>query len=251
MVFPQLSQAENTSHDYSAILDHLKRVYDSPNNAQEVEGKLLSLSQGTDSVHAYMAKFERVLFQECGQDWPDVEKISTFRNGLNSALRNRLRRQLNIPRRYTDFVRTVQQLAGRSSGSGSAQPSSTNHHSSRYPLGHDHSEPTGTSINPITIGAIDFSSPPPQTRPISPLRRGQCVHCGFQGHLDKDCPLKAYFSVASSSKEVTTEALDDDYPESESLAFVSSYNCRQLENITPQPTVVRSNPMTRIMVLAR
>ena len=90
MVLPQLSQADETSYDYSTILDQLTRVYDNPNKVQEAEDKLYALKQGTDSLHAYMAKFERVLYKAHGQDWLDANKISTFRNGLNSTLRNRL-----------------------------------------------------------------------------------------------------------------------------------------------------------------
>jgi hypothetical protein len=90
IVLPQLSQVNKTSHNYTTILDQLTRVYDNPNKVQEAEDKLYALKQGTDSLHAYMAKFERVLYEACGQDWPDVNKISAFRNGLNSTLRNRL-----------------------------------------------------------------------------------------------------------------------------------------------------------------
>lgn len=116
MVLPQLYQAEESQvWNYITILDQLTRVYDNPNKVQEAEDKLLAIKQGTDSIPAYVAKFERVLYEARGQDWPDVNKISTFRNGLNSVIRNRLAQQLNPPRKYPDFVRVVQQLAGRTS----------------------------------------------------------------------------------------------------------------------------------------
>jgi hypothetical protein len=114
MVLPQLSQADETSYNYNTILDQLTRVYDNPNKVQEAEDKLYALKQGTDSLHAYIAKFERILYEAHGQDWPDVNKISTFRNGLNSTLQNRLAQQLNLLCKYSDFVQIVQQLAGRS-----------------------------------------------------------------------------------------------------------------------------------------
>jgi hypothetical protein len=143
MVLPQLSQADETSHDYHTILDQLTRVYDNPNKVQEAEDKLYALKQGTDSLPVYMAKFERVLYEARGQDWPDVNKISTFRNGLNSTLRNRLAQQLNLPLKYSDFVRIIQQLASRS-------PSSVPHpqSSSSNNNGHHHSEPM--DLNAIT-----------------------------------------------------------------------------------------------------
>ena len=57
---------------------------------QEAEDKLYALKQGTDSLYAYVAKFKQVLYEARGQNWPDVNKISTFRNSLNTTLRNRL-----------------------------------------------------------------------------------------------------------------------------------------------------------------
>ena len=87
MVLPQLSYAK-TSHVYNceSILSQLSRVYDNPNKVQEVEDKLHYLRQGTDSLSAYVAKFERVLYEAQGQNWPNTNKISTFRQGLNSQL---------------------------------------------------------------------------------------------------------------------------------------------------------------------
>ena len=91
MVLPQLGQAEESqSWNYQTILDQLSRVYDNPNKVQEAEDKLFLLKQGTESLPAYVAKFERILYEARGQNWPDVNKISTFRNGLNSTIRGRL-----------------------------------------------------------------------------------------------------------------------------------------------------------------
>jgi hypothetical protein len=146
MVLPQLSQVDETSYDYHTILDQLIRVYDNPNKVQEAEDKLYALKQGTDSLHVYTAKFERVLYEARGQDWPDVNKISTFRNGLNSTLRNRLAQQLNLPSKYSDFVRIVQQLAGRSSSSLPPPTSHNNnhHHQQGDPMELNHIATTST-----------------------------------------------------------------------------------------------------------
>jgi hypothetical protein len=131
MVLPQLAQAEESeTWDYNTILGQLSRVYDNPNKVQEAEDKLLSLRQGTDSIPVYISKFERVLYEARGQDWPDINKISIFRNGLSSTIRNRLSQQLTLPSRYPDFIQVTQQLSGRSSSfvtpsnipSGSATP---------------------------------------------------------------------------------------------------------------------------------
>jgi hypothetical protein len=217
MVLPQLSRAEDDSaYDYNTILEQLARVYDNPNKVQEAEDKLFSLKQNTDALHAYMAKFERILYEAHGQDWPDVNKISTFRNGLNSTLRNRLAQQLNLPRKYSEFVRIVQQLAGRSTGFPQTTSSSHNYHSSSNGNHNYSQEPMDVST--INIGAINTSTSPTRARSLSPARRdqyrkeGKCVRCGDKGHWVKDCKLAPYnsSSVGITGKKVTIAALDDD-----------------------------------------
>jgi len=164
MVLPQLSQADETSHDYNTILDQLIRVYDNPNKVQEAEDKLYALKQGTDSLHAYIAKFERILYEARGQDWPDVNKISTFRNGLNSMLRNRLAQQLNLPRQYPNFIRIVQQLAGRSSSSVQQPHASSSGNGNGN--GHHYTEPM--DLNVVTLNTIDSTL---RARSVSPELR--------------------------------------------------------------------------------
>ena len=66
IVLPQLSQADETSYDYNMILDQLIRVYDNLNKVQEAEDKLYALKQGTNSLYAYIAKFERILYEARG-----------------------------------------------------------------------------------------------------------------------------------------------------------------------------------------
>jgi Retrotransposon gag protein len=200
MVLPQLGQAEESNMwDYTTILNQLARVHDNPNKVQEAEDKLLSLRQSTDSVLAYISKFERVLYEARGQDWPDINKISIFRNGLNSTIRGRLNQQLNLPTNYPGFVRTVQQLAGRSTSSSSSlvhPQSNGNNQRGAEPM----------DVNTITLNSINLSKPrsPSSTssagraRSISPARReqyrsqGRCVRCGSHDHWVGSCSLQPY-----------------------------------------------------------
>jgi retrotransposon gag protein len=92
--------------DPNQHLDHLRQAIGNEFNA----------------LAAYIARFERILYEAHAHDWPDVTKISTFRKGLNQTLRNRLNQQLNLPRVYPEFLRIVQQLA---SYSGSSAPKAT------------------------------------------------------------------------------------------------------------------------------
>ncbi len=65
-------------------------MYNNPNKQSEAEDKLYTLKQGNDSLPVYITKFKRTLYKVGGQSWPDVNKISSFRNSLNSSLRSRL-----------------------------------------------------------------------------------------------------------------------------------------------------------------
>jgi len=176
MVLPQLGQAEDSqSWDYTTILDQLSRVYDNPNKVQEAEDKLFSLKQGTDSISGYVAKFERILYEARGQNWPDVNKISTFRNGLNSTIRARLAQQLHLPRTYPDFVRIVQQLAGKSP----LPQALTSGHTS----GHAHGS---GGHEPMEINAILLDQRNEQQRELQRLEK-YCINCREHGHLVRDC----------------------------------------------------------------
>ena len=57
---------------------------------QEAEDKLYSLKQGTESLYAFITKFERILYEARGQDWNDVNKITAFRQGLNTTIKSKL-----------------------------------------------------------------------------------------------------------------------------------------------------------------
>ena len=140
---------------------------------------MLSIKQGDDSLRSYIAKFERLLYKANAQDWPDVTKISTFRNGLGSTIRNRLSQQLHLPRTYPDFVKVVQQLAGRSSlssswrstdpGLGTTKPSYGNH-----------------SSEPIDVTSIDTIQPSYE----SPLRKAMDI-CVINTNISYSSTLQA------------------------------------------------------------
>jgi hypothetical protein len=218
MVLPQLSQAEDSnSWDYRTILQQLSRVYDNPNKVQEAEDKLFALKQGTDSVSTYTAKFERVLYEARGQDWPDVNKISTFRNGLSATIRNRLSQQLSLPRTYTEFVRIVQQLAGSSS---SFQGNGSSHGRQNAPYSQSNTQkPTEDAMDIGYINGIEVIQPSTSSRArsVSPNQRnqlrkqGRCVRCGSADHWVAKCPLQPH-----KPGKVTISAINDDYNGSDS-----------------------------------
>jgi hypothetical protein len=135
----------------------------------------------TESLHAYIARFERMLYKARGANWDDSRKISAFRIGLTSTLRTRLRGQLTLPKVYDEFVRVVQQLGQ----SGGPPPTSDRDHK---PAGKLY-EPMDTTIGAIEINTLSpRSTSPRHARSISPHRRqelrkeGRCVRYGSYDH---------------------------------------------------------------------
>ena len=147
---------------------------------------------------AYIAKFERTLYEANGQGWPDVNKISSFRNGLNSAIRSRLAQQLVLPRVYADFLRTVQQLSSKTA----APPYQTTPKIASDPM----------DVSELTIGALTSSGPVRQDYRMS----GQCFRCGSHGHQVKNCIWPPEGTSSGSGERVTIAAVNDDYSGTES-----------------------------------
>ncbi|EKD18609.1 hypothetical protein MBM_03602 [Drepanopeziza brunnea f. sp. 'multigermtubi' MB_m1] len=125
------------------------------------EDKLLACKQGTDALHIYVSRFERLLHAARYQTWPDANKIIAFRNGLNSTIRTRLNGQLTLPTTYTEYVHVTQQL-GRSSGSsGLSGPS------------HGFSRPSAPSA-PLQNRPRTSTGPPPgDPMDLSAIERAQ------------------------------------------------------------------------------
>lgn len=109
MVFPQLVAArESGQYNFEAILDPLTRVYDNPNKVHKAEDRLLSIQQDTsNSVIAYISRFDRLLYEVKGQNWSDVTKISILRKSLALSIKYRLSQQLNLPQVYLNFLKVV------------------------------------------------------------------------------------------------------------------------------------------------
>ena len=117
-------------------------------------------------------------------------------------MRSRLAQQLSLPRRYADFLRTVQQLSSKTA----APPYQTTPKLASDPM----------DVSELTIGALTFDSPAPAQSTSKELRQlyrqtGRCVRCGSQEHYIKNCNLApAYTTPSTSGKRVTITTVNDD-----------------------------------------
>jgi hypothetical protein len=120
MVLPLATTSTSPTAD--AILEALACVYDDPNRASKAADRLTSgkIKQSSDEpFSAYLARYEKTLYEAGAQDWPDLVKIFTLRSGLEDVLKRNLEVQLAIPAEYDPFVKALHQLA-RSSSRGPA-----------------------------------------------------------------------------------------------------------------------------------
>src|SRR6266480_6039070 len=102
LALPLLDTAESTqAWDHEAIFTLLERVHHNPYVQQEARDKLTHIRQGEECLSAYIARFERLLYEAGAKDsWPDDIKISTFTNGLRSTLKIPVQQQLTVPSNY-------------------------------------------------------------------------------------------------------------------------------------------------------
>jgi hypothetical protein len=208
MVLPQLAIAEQQqSWDYNTILGQLSRVYNNPNEVFEAEEALHAVKQGDQPLPAYIAKFERLLFEAKGQDWPDANKIITFRSGLSSSLRKSLSTQLALPTDYPGYLSVVQQLNRRlfTSPSGFAAAG--------------HAPHATYAPDKMDLSTVNISSVNARARSTSPNQRetlrkqGKCVRCGSNRHWVSSCSVQPFAAAtAATATAATATALSPSPP---------------------------------------
>jgi hypothetical protein len=109
IVLPQL-ETEPEQLDYHTILTSLSRIYANPHKIREAKDRLNKLTQGTDSLTTYIAKFERLLGEARIGHYPDDAKIEAFRKGLPRTTQQRLSERGSEPTTLDDYIMHVQQV---------------------------------------------------------------------------------------------------------------------------------------------
>ena len=116
----------------------------------------------------YIAKFERLLYEAKGHNWSHNRKITAFRFGLNSTIKNRLAQQLELPDKYSKFLRVVQKLSSRSGSSFVPASNQVQTHDPR-PSNARQGEPMDLST--LDIGAFDLEPwPKPKHKELTDRR---------------------------------------------------------------------------------
>jgi hypothetical protein len=137
-----LPQLEADSLDYYTILTSLTRIYANPYKIREAKDRLNRLTQGSDSLSTYIAKYERLVGEACVGHYLEDAKIEAFRKGLPKAIQDRFTEYGSEPSNLTDYIAYIQRIANLSS----AYPFASSHSPAavrppmttyqQYPSGH-------------------------------------------------------------------------------------------------------------------
>jgi hypothetical protein len=84
--------------------------------------------QPDEAFSAYLARFERTLYEAGAHGWPDLAKVSALRAGLGDSIKKKLEVQLTIPDDYTTFVKALHQLSTGPVRNTAPGQSGTNYH---------------------------------------------------------------------------------------------------------------------------
>jgi hypothetical protein len=206
MVLPQLANAEeNGQWNWEEIIHQLERVYTNPNETREAQQAIHKVKQQeNEQLTAYIARFERILHEAKGRDWPPAVKISTFRQGLNASIQRALDSQLQLPDQYPEFLQATQRLATRSATYSGSRTAPTTQH--------DKMDLSAVGINTVELATVDT-----RAKAVSPQQREQwrragcCVRCGSQNHWVQSCPKQSTLGMLTNSDTEFAPITEEDY----------------------------------------
>jgi hypothetical protein len=109
IVLPQL-EALPHELDYNTILTSLSRIYANPHKIREAKDRLNRLTQGSDSLSIYVAKYERLVGEAHVGHYPDDAKIEVFRRGLSRTTLEKITNKGEEPTEIDAYIAYVQRI---------------------------------------------------------------------------------------------------------------------------------------------
>jgi hypothetical protein len=203
--------------DPEVIFSFFQRLCHNPREHQEAMQRFTSIRQREEeSLTAFLARFERLMYEAEATTWPDASCVATLHKGLRPSLRQTLETShdslFSLP--YDEYIELVQSSDRRTRR---AQPAQ-NPTSSR-PVQTPYADPMDT--DPVRVSAVrpairaikpasSFSSSDASARRRSfRLQHDLCLYCGADDHWIEDCykhsPASSPATSRPSSPEVPAE----------------------------------------------
>ena len=212
------SAEETQSWDPEVIFSFFQRLCHNPREQQEAMQRFTSVRQREDeSLVAFLARFERLLYEASATTWPDASRIATLHRGLRTSLHQALENSndslFSLP--YDDYIELVQLSDRRTRYAQSAQnltqtrqfqPAQNltqNPARKSTPALTPHPDPMDT--DPVQAAAFDIiESISPPASPASArqsFRREHnlCLYCGSDNHWIGSCPERSHADSPATS----------------------------------------------------
>lgn len=185
------SSSSSVLSSFEVFSSELKKVFDHPVRGREATRRLLTLTQGSQSVANYSIEF-RILARECG--WDESALMGIYQKGLSESLkdelavrdepasleelislsirldnrlRERARERVGKPQRLVPLVDTPPTSPVAAATASGLPPSSP-----------------GETEEPMQLGRAHLD---PQERQRRMAKR-LCIYCGEAGHFIASCP---------------------------------------------------------------
>jgi hypothetical protein len=171
----------------SKFLEYLETIFGNPNAKEQAAAKLRSMHQTPkEAFSSFLPKFELVLAEAGGSEWPDSAKINSLKGAINAELRKILIGNLFLPKTYHEFTAALRTIDSQMA-SERALTKGTSH------------EPAETSTEETdtmewepargTVGNLRarWASEEEMNRR---RRKGLCFRCGKPGHMVSKCSLR-------------------------------------------------------------
>jgi hypothetical protein len=210
---------ETMQYDPGQFINYLERNYSNQNLSFKATSSLRKLCQPDDQKFSiFLPKFERLIAEANGSDWPDLAKITFLEGALNEQLASRLV-TATLPTDYAGWIAEVSRIASRAERfkSNFKTPVRYAPKGSRSQYAALPPEPSQDGEGDIAMGGVNKVKEKAAKKQRGRSRNRNYFICKSPKHLKADCPHKAAIKLAR------TQAAGDSQ-ESSSKSVESSEN---------------------------
>lgn len=186
------SSEQSQSWDPESLFSFFQRLCHNPRERQEAVQRLTLIRQrDEESLIAFLARFERLVYEAKALEWPETTRIATLHRGLRSSLRQSLEESNDslFSLSYDAYIELIQSFDRRARRP-QAQSSQPVHQSVRQPV----PKPRQSVPESMEIDAISHQSHSRSSSASSAHRHNLradnnlCFYCGSPNHWISACP---------------------------------------------------------------
>ncbi len=162
---PRISSLED-------FVKHFREVFSQPTTEVSIHDELFQLRQADSSIHEYTLRFRTLA---AGSGWNEVALLSTYRRGLNLALRQHMS-IYDDSVGFESFLHKAARVSQRLTAC----------HMDDIPIASASPSRSLPAPEPMITDSYHLSVPERSRR----LTQGLCLYCGSAGHQLRTCPIR-------------------------------------------------------------